>query len=164
MKKALVGFQGYVMQIEEPGNDFEIYNGPDAKMQWVDAPDEITLDWTLEYSPSQGISIWVPRDGAHTDNEVARRVAYGTVEEQLDMLFHEVQDNGTISRNGPWATHISTVKSSIPAPEARPEQLTPEEAMALDAIREPSADAAPKIGTEDNPAWKLCPTWRGGSQ
>ena len=49
MKKAIVGAAGYVMQIEDPGDDFEIYNGPDATFQWVDAPDNITLIWTLEY-------------------------------------------------------------------------------------------------------------------
>jgi len=51
MKKALIGYQGWVSEIRNPGEEYEIYNGPDANMQWVDAPDEITLDWTLEWSP-----------------------------------------------------------------------------------------------------------------
>ena len=50
MKKALIGYQGWVQDIREPGEEFEIYNGPDASIQWIDAPDEITLDWTLEWS------------------------------------------------------------------------------------------------------------------
>ena len=33
MKKALIGFQGWVQDIRNPGEEFEIYNGPDAKMQ-----------------------------------------------------------------------------------------------------------------------------------
>jgi hypothetical protein len=86
MKKVLIGYQGWVQQILEPGQEYEIYEGADASIVWVDAPDEITLDWTLEYSPSQGKSIWIEREGGFTDLSVARSVAYGQVGAQLDML------------------------------------------------------------------------------
>ena len=42
MKKVLIGYQGYIHQIEEPGDEFPVYDGPDAKFVWVDAPDEVT--------------------------------------------------------------------------------------------------------------------------
>ena len=42
-----MGVEGYIHQIEDPGNDFDIYNGPDAKIQWVDAPDNVTEHWIL---------------------------------------------------------------------------------------------------------------------
>jgi hypothetical protein len=163
MKKVLVGFQGHILQIEEPGNDFDIYNGPDATFQWVDGPDNVTLDWTLEYSPSQDAAIWVERDEPPTDPNIARKVAYGEVGEQLDMLYHELQDTGSISSTGAWASHISTVKSTLPAAEATPEPLDEEERMALDAIREPSADEQQKLNTEDDPIWRYCSTWWGYS-
>lgn len=159
MKKVLVGFQGYIHQIEEPGDEFPIYNGPDAKFTWVDAPDEVTLDWTLEYSPSQGKSVWVERDAPAADPEIARRVAYGTIEQQLDMIYHELQDTGTLSKDGPWASHITMVKNTLPAPEVATEVLSPEEEMALMAAMEPSADARPKLGTEDDPAWLHFDGW-----
>ena len=57
-----MSIQGYVHQIVDPGEDFEIYCGPDATIQWVDAPDDITIDWTLEWSPSAGQMIWVERE------------------------------------------------------------------------------------------------------
>ena len=161
MKKALVGYQGYVMQIEEPGQDFEIYNGPDATFQWVDAPDNVTLDWTLEYSPEQEKSIWVQRDAPPMDPGLARKVAYGEIGDQLDMIYHELKTTGTLSASGDWASHISMVKSSLPAPVATPEPLTMEEQMALDAVREPSASQAVKLGSPENPAWKKAPGWWG---
>lgn len=158
MKKALIGYQGWVQDIREPGEEFEIYNGPDASIQWVDAPDEITLDWTLEWSPQQQQMIWVERDGPYTQDSEARRVAYGEVGEQLDMLFHELQESGSISASGPWASHISTVKSMIPAPAA-PELITEEEAMVRRNTMEPSEDKPCNSSTSDLPAWKRYSGW-----
>lgn len=159
MKKVLVGIQGYVMQIEEPGDDFEIYNGPDATFQWVDAPDGITLFWTLEWSPAQGQMIWVERDGPPEDREMQRKVAYGTVEEQLDLLYHDIED-GNLS-NGAWINHIRSVKTAIAAPDPKPEELAPEEMLALQAIREPSLEQEVKLSNEDMPAWRRYPGWHG---
>ena len=158
MKKALIGYQGWVQDIREPGEEFEIYNGPDASIQWVDAPDEITLDWTLEWSPQQRQMIWVERDGPYTQDSEARRVAYGEVGEQLDMIFHEIQESGSISASGPWASHISTVKSMIPAPAA-PELITEEEAMVRRNTTEPSEDKPCNSSTSDLPAWKRYSGW-----
>jgi len=158
MKKALIGYQGWVQDIREPGEEFEIYNGPDASIQWVDAPDEITLDWTLEWSPQKQQMIWVERDGPYTQDSEARRVAYGEVGEQLDMLFHEIQETGSISASGPWASHISTVKSMIPAPAA-PELITEEEAMVRRNTMEPSEDKPCNSSTSDLPAWKRYSGW-----
>ena len=163
MKKALIGYQGWVQDIREPGEEFEIYNGPDASIQWVDAPDEITLDWTLEWSPQQQQMIWVERDGPYTQDSEARRVAYGEVGEQLDMIFHEVQESGSISASGPWASHISTVKSMIPAPAA-PELITEEEAMVRRNTMEPSNDKPCNSSTEDLPCWKRYHGWTDRSK
>jgi hypothetical protein len=161
MKKALIGFQGWVQQILEPGQEYEIYEGPDATIVWVDAPDEITLDWTLEFSPSQGRMIWVEREGGFTDLSVARRVAYGDVGAQLDMLYHELEENGTISPDGTWFQHISTVKSVIDKPPPPEQPFTMEEILALAATEEPGADKRNVPGTLELPAWVRYPGWKG---
>lgn len=161
MKKVLLGYQGFIHQIEDPGDEFPIYNGPDAKFQWVNAPDEVTLDWTMEFSPSQNKSIWVERERPAADKEVARKVAYGTIEAQLDMIYHELQDTGTLSPTGPWASHITLVKNTLDAPDEQVEAMSPEEQMALMAVMEPSASELPKISTEDDPPWLHSDDWPG---
>jgi len=160
MKKALISFQGWVQQIVEPGEDYEIYEGPDATIAWVDAPDEITLDWTLEWSPSRQEMIWVERDGPYTDNAVARSVAYGQVGAQLDMLYHELKTNGAITPEGEWFQHIDMVKSVIPKP-AYKEPVTMEEMMAKAAAEEPDPTNPNKPSTVEMPAWKRYPQWKG---
>ena len=160
MKKAIVGAAGYVMQIEDPGDDFEIYNGPDATFQWVDAPDNITLQWTLEYSPSKGEMVWVERDEPHPDREMQRKVAYGDVGAQLDMLYHDIKSNNMA--NGSWVQHIDLIKTSIPAPDKTSEEpMSPEEQIAYDEIREPSKDQPMKMSSDTMPAWKRCTGWWG---
>lgn len=160
MKKALIAYQGWVQQIVDPGEDYEIYNGPDATIQWVDAPDEITLDWTLEWSPARQTMVWIERDAPYTNNGVARSVAYGQVGEQLDMLFHELRTTGTISQDGDWFQHINNVKTIIPKPEPMV-PMTMEEMMALAAVEEPDAEKANKPSTAEMPAWKRFPGWWG---
>lgn len=160
MKKALIAYQGWVQQIVDPGEDYEIYNGPDATIQWVDAPDEITLDWTLEWSPSKQTMVWVERDAPYTNNGVARSVAYGQVGEQLDMLFHELRTTGSISQDGDWFQHINNVKSIIPKPE-RLVPMTMEEMMAIAAVEEPDPEKSNKPSTSEMPAWKRYSGWWG---
>jgi len=166
MKKALIGYQGWVSEIRNPGEEYEIYNGPDANMQWVDAPDEITLDWTLEWSPSRQEMIWVERDMPYSPNanEVARKVAYGEVGAQLGMIYDELKATGTISINGPWATHITNVKALIDKPLPPEPPMTLEELQAKAAVEEPSVDKANMPGTPEIPAWRRYRGWWGNQQ
>lgn len=161
MKKVLIGYQGWVSEIRNPGEEYEIYEGPGANMAWVDAPDEITLDWTLEWSPSQKKMVWVERDGPYTDNSVARKVAYGEIGDQLDLLYHELKTNGTITRDGAWYQHISTVKAMIdPPPAPRPPE-TLEAMMARQAFEEPNPDKPNIPSSIETPAWARYQGWKG---
>lgn len=164
MKKALMGAIGYIQQIVDPGEDFEIYNGPDATIQWVDAPDNVSLDWTLEYSPSQETMVWVERDAPFSDREVARKIAYGEVGAQLGMIYDELKEAGTLSMDGLWASHITAVKESIEKPAARPELQTLEEIMALNEVIEPSVDIPAKMSSHELPCWKRYSGWWGNQE
>lgn len=156
MKKALVTVPGYVSQIVDPGEDFEIYEGEDAQFVWVDAPDDITVDWTLEYSPSAGAMVWVKRDKAYTDPEIARKVAYGDIGAQLDMQYKDSLDGGTR-----WVDHVSAVKTSIPKPVARPTAMTLEEMKDFSENEEPGVDKPLGLSFDDTPAWVRYPGWKG---
>ncbi len=162
MKKVLISYQGWVSQIVDPGEEYEIYEGPDATIAWVDAPDEITLDWTLEWSPSQEKMIWVDRDAPYTDNVVARKVAYGRLEEQLDLIYHDIEQNGALTADGEWYKHVSTIKSIIPKPKAQTaEILTGEALMKVNHTTEPSIDQPSRPSSMEMPAWKRFPGWKG---
>lgn len=161
MKKALIGYQGWVSEIRNPGEEYEIYEGPGASMMWVDAPDEIDLDWTLEWSPSQQKMVWVERDGPFSDNAVARKVAYGDIGAQLDMIYHELKTTGTISRDGQWFQHVNAVKSMIdPPPPPRPPE-TLEAMMARQAVEEPSPEKPNIPSSLELPAWERYGGWKG---
>lgn len=167
MKKAIVSVEGWVSQIVEPGEDFEIYEGPDAQIAWVDAPDEIQLDWTLEFSPSKGQMVWVERDAPWTDNKVARKVAYGQIEEQLDLIFHDIEQHGQLDQNGAWYKHVTSVKAMIEKPQdpvMDPIQMTPEYLNSLQGTVEPDPLKPNIPSNADLPAWVRYPGWKGYRQ
>tara|TARA_B100000085_G_scaffold151898_1_gene138057 strand:- start:9914 stop:10411 length:498 start_codon:yes stop_codon:yes gene_type:complete len=159
MKKALMGVQGYIHQIEDPGNDFDIYNGPDAKIQWVDAPDNVTEHWTLEWSPSKKTMVWVERDAPYIDPVMRRKAAYPDIGEQLDMIYKDQQDGGTRFKDT-----IANIKATIPAPTDDGmigRDLTRDEMMAAALTEEPSVDRMPHMSDEENPCWKRYTGWAG---
>lgn len=46
-----------------------------------------------------------------------RRREYPSIGDQLDMIFHEIKANGSISADGVWATAIQEVKDLVPKPD-----------------------------------------------
>lgn len=125
-KMCLVDYRGFIEQIVEPGEEFEIYTGSDAKLKWVlSASDDVTLDWIMK----EGVFVERIRDTNYT---IQRQVAYGSIGDQLDMLYKD-QINGTTT----FRDHIAAVKAANPAPADQPD----------------SSDISP-TGTEEKPAWE----------
>ena len=125
-KMCLVDYRGFIEQIVEPGEEFEIYEGDDATIKWVlSASDDVTLDWIM-------------KDGAfvertkHISYAIQRQVAYGPIGDQLDM-FYKDQINGTTT----FRDHVAAVKAANPAPADEPDNTEIE-----------------PTGTEENPAWE----------
>lgn len=120
MKSALISLIeiGRVCDVVEQGNEFETT----SDFKWVSCPDDTTnshkydevTETFIPYNP-----LLVP-GFAEEGYKVARQIAYKSVGEQMDMMFKELAATGTISPDGPWATHISNVKTAIPKddPEA----------------------------------------------
>lgn len=96
-------------------DQFEVHTG----LYWTECPDNTESYFLLK------------EDGSFEDPHESNRDAFGqTVEpfymqrmrayagagEQMDMLYKEIMSTGTISADGPWATHIATVKAAIPKP------------------------------------------------
>ena len=116
-KRALIeSASNRVVQIVNTEADqFEIHQG----LFWIDCPDN-TQSYFLLLD-----------DGTFEDPHSLNRDAFGnTVEpfymqrmrgyasggEQMDMIYKELMATGTLSPNGPWASHITAVKSAIPKP------------------------------------------------
>ena len=125
-KMCLVDYRGFIEQIVEPGEEFEIYEGDDATIKWVlSASDDVTLDWIM-------------KDGAfvertkHISYAIQRQVAYGPIGDQLDMIYKD-QINGTTT----FRDHVAAVKAANPAPADEPDNTEIE-----------------PTGTEENPAWE----------
>ena len=156
MKKALVEYNGQVKEVVDPGQDFEIYSGDGCTMQWVDAPDDITIFWTLEYSPSAGKMVWIERDLPYADPVLRRQIGYGEVGKQLGMIYDDLAADNF--ENGSWVKHIQKVKETIPKPPASAYEVVQQE---FDPNREPSLDSQMIFSTLDIPAWVRYDGWGG---
>ena len=69
-------------------------------------------DWVeVEEDPTQG-----PDPNYKPPYNYQRKKAYPKLEDQLDMLWHELQTSGSLSANGQWFTTIKNVKEQFPKP------------------------------------------------
>ena len=126
-KMCLIEYTGRIAQIVNVGEEFEIYEGEGAAMKWVTcAQDSVTDKWIMKDGA------FIENDVIPTDYDMQRRVAYGDIGAQLDMMYHD-QINGTTT----WKDHVANVKATTSAPSDEPE----------------NTEIAP-TGTEENPAWE----------
>lgn len=126
-KMCLVTYEGTIMEIVDPGQEVEIYEGEGASSKWVlSADDNVTLNWIMKNGA------FVKRDAPPVDYALRRRIGYGDIGEQLDMMYHD-QINSTTT----WKDHIAAVKAENAAPSEQPDYT----------------DVTPD-GTIENPAWE----------
>lgn len=114
MKRALISRieVGRICEVVEEGNEFEV----SQDFFWMPCPDDITTQDTIDMPTGQFIKfdpLLQPGFAEH-GYKVARAIAYKSPGEQLDMLFKELSDTGSVNPDGPWATHIASVKAAIP--------------------------------------------------
>lgn len=108
MKRILLDYRGVINDVVDVGKEFEVYNGPDAAFRWVLCPhDDVTNSW--HYCNGNWIR---PEQRLEIDQNMKRKVAYGLIEDQLDMLYHDLQAGSL--ENGNWVQHITNVKNNIP--------------------------------------------------
>lgn len=126
-KMCLVTYEGSIMEIVDPGQESEIYEGEGASCKWVSCSnDSVTLNWIMKDGA------FVERDAPPVDYSLRRKIAYGDVGEQLDMQYRDAV-NGTTE----WKDHIAAVKAANAAPSEQPD----------------ITDVTPN-GTIENPAWE----------
>jgi hypothetical protein len=113
MKRALINSlePGRICDIVDVGNEFEVA----ATLSWIDCPDDAT---TMDIHDTESGEIVkfdiLKTPGIENAYKVARTIGYKPIGDQLDMLFKELQATGTISADGPWASHVASIKAAIP--------------------------------------------------
>lgn len=128
-KMCLVTFSGQITQIVDEGQEFEIYDGPDAKFRWMLCEDDAVGPlWYVNKG------VFIQREAPPVDLARQRAIAYGDVGAQLDMIYHD-QQNGTTT----WQDHVANVKTTYPAPST-----------VQGGVQDPIV-----LSTEDNPAWNV---------
>ena len=99
---------GALTDICDEADKFEIYEGADAELKWLEVPD----DTTYEHAMINGVVVHrADNEDLREDAGVERIIAYGDVGEQLDMMYRD-QVNGTTE----WKDHVANVKATTTKP------------------------------------------------
>lgn len=108
---------GRICDITEQGEVYPVHK--DYQWRYVE-DDSVTTTDKWEFIGS-GPEVQVVKFDATTDPtfvaegyKIARAIAYRDVGEQLDMLYREVRDTGSIDTTGEWFQHVASVKAAIP--------------------------------------------------
>lgn len=113
MLRALINSMepGRICEVRNPGEEFEVHES----FSWVDVPDDTTTqDTYLEDGTVKKYSVIDDPYFVTDGYKVARAIGYGSIGDQLDMLYKEIKAVGGISPTGPWVTHIESIKAAIP--------------------------------------------------
>jgi hypothetical protein len=114
MKKALVTENGIVTDIVNQGEEFEVA-GLGETFMWVDCPDDLSDTAVMV----NGEFVDEPQRGAPF--HMRRRVEYGSIEDQLDMMYKDMLNGTTL-----WQDHVTAVKALVPKPaEGEPDDPSP---------------------------------------
>lgn len=107
------GATGTLSDIVDEADKFELYEGPDSDVKWVQVPN----DCTYEHVMINGVIVHREEtEDLRVNAVVARELAYGPIGEQLDMMYKDAADGGTR-----WQDHVAMVKATNPAPSTIPE-------------------------------------------
>lgn len=103
---------GRICDVVEVGSEFEITED----FFWMDVPDDTTTSDTVDMVSGEIVKFDPIKQPGFAENayKVARAIAYTEVGNQLDMIFRELKETGTLSPDGEWFTHVANVKAAIP--------------------------------------------------
>lgn len=118
MKRALVDkrFMTVCQILKEDEREFETTDD----FFWVDCPDNCESAWIYDNDKNEFID-----PHAHSRDEFGNPVepflmqrmrAYPPMGDQLDMLWKEIRDTGSISVDGDWYKSVKLVKETVPKP------------------------------------------------
>ena len=120
MKKVLINIkeEGRICEVVEAGQEFEVH----SDFTWIDCPhDEVTDAWIYEETNGTYTFTEVTLEDLESTPKakedsfnIAREIGYGDIGAQLDMIYREIMEKGSISADGEWAKHITAVKTNIP--------------------------------------------------
>jgi hypothetical protein len=118
MKKALIDKRSWTVTqiIEADQSEFETT----SDFMWKSCPDRCESAWLYDNDTEEFTD-----PHAHARDEFGNPVepfvmqrmrSYPPMGDQLDMLFKEIRDTGTISPDGQWFQSIQYVKDNLPKP------------------------------------------------
>ena len=100
---------GRICEIRHPSEIFEVHES----MFWIDVPDDVKPNTHIYDLENETFKPFPKETDDGTRFKCARGVAYGPIGDQLDMIYKELEANGTLSNTGEWFNHVKKVKQDV---------------------------------------------------
>jgi len=124
-KQALVNrHNGTLTDIVDEADKFEVYEGNDAEFKWCEVPDDTTYD---HYMVNGVVIHRSENEDLREEAIVTRTDAYGSVGDQLDMMYRD-NLNGTTE----WKDFVANVKATTTKPSTIPAFVQDEKKIQLE--------------------------------
>ena len=124
-KQALVNrHNGTLTDIVDEADKFEVYEGNDAEFKWCEVPDDTTYD---HYMVNGVVIHRSENEDLREEAIVTRMDAYGSVGDQLDMMYRD-NLNGTTE----WKDFIANIKATTTKPSTIPAFVQDEKKIQLE--------------------------------
>ena len=124
-KQALVNrHNGTLTDIVDEADKFEVYEGNDAEFKWCEVPDDTTYD---HYMVNGVVIHRSENEDLREEAVVTRTDAYGSVGDQLDMMYRD-NLNGTTE----WKDFVANVKATTTKPSTIPAFVQDEKKIQLE--------------------------------
>jgi len=102
---------GRICEIREEGKLFDV--NPDG-FKWISLIDDSIGTTTHRFDVDKNMFVEFQKDSSVKMRlNVARAIEYGTIGDQLDMIWKELNETGTLSKNGEWFNHVKRVKDNV---------------------------------------------------
>ena len=111
--------------------------------------------------------VWIERDASYADPLTVRKVSYGEVGQQLDMIYRDLKAGKALNAaDAEWYTHVTTVKENTVRPSDVEEPMDPtmdedEVAEFMSDAAEPATTRPMKLSSETVPCWERYSNWGG---
>ncbi len=108
-----------VLEVVELGNEFDVH----SDFEWKTCEDDnVTSEYSWEIINGDLVvnkeNVTDNQDFINNGYKFARMIAYGDIGDQLDMIYKEIKETGSITIDGEWATRIKLTKEKLPKNDA----------------------------------------------
>jgi hypothetical protein len=113
MKSILIDVDNKIWDVVEPGEEFEVFDGEPTFLKWAEcSEDDVTISMVKKEDgtfSNPAVDHSFTDAGRYASYVKNREIAYGSIGEQLDLMYKDLTDGTTL-----WKDKVESAKAVVP--------------------------------------------------